>query len=178
MNGQRRATRVKWALAIALTALLAAAVVPLSLAGGSNRPSSLSRLKHVTGAYHNPRLAFAGGFERDDFCVESPQGGMGFHYGNPARLDLVVDRDKPEFLLYAPAPGGERRLTGVEYMKIDADQNLETDDDRPRLFGRRFKGPMPGHGPGMPIHYDLHVWLWKDNPRGTFADWNPRVDCP
>jgi hypothetical protein len=21
------------------------------------------------------------------------------------------------------------------------------------------------------------VWAWRDNPNGTFADWNPRVSC-
>jgi len=21
------------------------------------------------------------------------------------------------------------------------------------------------------------VWAWRDNPAGTFADWNPRVAC-
>jgi hypothetical protein len=30
----------------------------------------------------------------------------------------------------------------------------------------------------MPIHYDLHVWLFKPNPAGVFASWNPRVHCP
>jgi hypothetical protein len=30
----------------------------------------------------------------------------------------------------------------------------------------------------MPIHYDLHVWLWKKNPSGMFARWNPTVTCP
>jgi hypothetical protein len=36
---------------------------------------------------------------------------------------------------------------------------------------------MDGHGPGMPVHYDLHVWLFKKNPRGMFAEFNPRVAC-
>jgi hypothetical protein len=30
----------------------------------------------------------------------------------------------------------------------------------------------------MPVHYDLHAWVWKRNPAGTFAMWNPRVECP
>jgi hypothetical protein len=34
------------------------------------------------------------------------------------------------------------------------------------------------HEPGMPVHYDLHAWIWKRNPAGTFAMWNPRVECP
>lgn len=25
--------------------------------------------------------------------------------------------------------------------------------------------------------YELHVWAWKDNPSGMFADWNPQVSC-
>jgi hypothetical protein len=34
-----------------------------------------------------------------------------------------------------------------------------------------------GH-PEMPIHYDLHVWLYRHNPAGMFAMWNPSVHCP
>ena len=30
---------------------------------------------------------------------------------------------------------------------------------------------------GPPAFYELHVWAWKDNPRGSFADWNPSVSC-
>lgn len=30
---------------------------------------------------------------------------------------------------------------------------------------------------GIPVFYELHVWAWKANPVGTFADWNPRVPC-
>jgi hypothetical protein len=83
---------------------------------------------------------------------------------------------EPEQLLYAPE-GNRRKLVAVEYMVPDADQNLSTDDDRPSLFGRAFDGPMPGHNPRQPIHYDLHVWVWQANPDGVFAQWNPNVEC-
>jgi hypothetical protein len=36
---------------------------------------------------------------------------------------------------------------------------------------------MLGHEPGMPVHYDLHVWLYQANPDGVFASWNPSVSC-
>jgi hypothetical protein len=29
----------------------------------------------------------------------------------------------------------------------------------------------------LPAFYELHVWLFKHNPRGLFDDWNPRVTC-
>ena len=40
-----------------------------------------------------------------------------------------------------------------------------------------FDGPMPGHEPGMPVHYDLHAYIWRHNPHGTFTAWNPNVHC-
>jgi hypothetical protein len=30
---------------------------------------------------------------------------------------------------------------------------------------------------GLPAFYELHVWAWEDNPKGTFADWNTHVTC-
>jgi hypothetical protein len=46
------------------------------------------------------------------------------------------------------------------------------------MFGVPFDGPMLGHSPQMPIHHDLHVWLYRHNPAGIFAMWNPQVECP
>ena len=48
----------------------------------------------------------------------------------------------------------------------------------PGSLGQPFDGPMPGHNPTMPIHYDLHVWLWGNNPAGLFAPFNPNLSCP
>lgn len=74
---------------------------------------------------------------------------MGYHHINFSRMMAPIDPAKPSILLYAPDREGE--------MKHD--------------------GPTLGHEPGMPIHYDLHVWLFKANPDGVFAPWNPRVTC-
>jgi len=30
---------------------------------------------------------------------------------------------------------------------------------------------------GLPAFYELHVWAWRRNPSGTFADFNPVVSC-
>lgn len=169
-----------------ISGVVVAGIVLTQFAGVAQGDSSdrglarkLARLKVVSGAYHNEALALAGGFEATDTCVASPEGGMGYHYANPDRSqDNVVDSDKPEVLLYAPGPGNERKLVAVEYFKADEDQDLSTDDDRPALFGRPFDGPMPGHEPDMPVHYDLHVWVWRSNPEGVFAPFSPRVSCP
>jgi hypothetical protein len=37
---------------------------------------------------------------------------------------------------------------------------------------------MPGHNATMPVHYDLHVRIWEDNPAGVVAIWSPALTCP
>lgn len=102
---------------------------------------------------------------------------MGYHYVNPALFDAPLDVRTPPLLLYQPNEDGGRELVAVEYFKVDEDQNLATNGDRPSLFGAAFDGPMPGHSDDMPIHYDLHVWLWQHNPDGMFAAFNPEGSC-
>jgi hypothetical protein len=73
------------------------------------------------------------------------------------------------------------RLVGVEYfLAIGAPGDPIPPDPppAPELFGRTFDGPMEGHGPDQPPHYDLHVWAWQANPAGLFAPFNPNVICP
>ena len=103
---------------------------------------------------------------------------MGYHFVNPARLtDGVIVADKPDILLYTKDQNGQLRLAGAQWFAVDPDQDLTTDNGRPTLLGQAFNGPMPGHEPGMPIHFDLHAWIWQDNPTGTFAPWNPALTC-
>lgn len=53
----------------------------------------------------------------------------------------------------------------------------DTEPAAPVLFGVPFDGPMDAHGPDQPPHYDLHVWVWSNNPSGIFEMFNPNVSC-
>lgn len=147
-------------------------------ATGSDVNRDLARVRQATVHLRTVEAAERAGYVHASECVEVPGlGAMGFHSLNPVLAsDSVVDLEHPEILLFASSGGG-LRLVGVEYFKADADQNLATDDDRPTLFGRGFDGPMEGHEPDMPIHYDLHVWVWEGNPDGVFAQFNPSLSC-
>jgi len=47
----------------------------------------------------------------------------------------------------------------------------------PALLGQLFTyTPFPNRF-GLKAFYSLHVWAWKNNPSGTFVDWNPTVSC-
>jgi hypothetical protein len=156
--------RFRLALAVSTISVLAVGAAVLSAGAGAANP---------------PLWPGILGYVLASPCVESPAGGMGYHYENAALMaDDRVEIFRPEVLLFAPNPtSGNVELVGIEYWKRDADQNVNTDGDRPSLFGRPFNGPMAGHSPVMPVHYDLHVWLFRHNPSGLFADWNPKVSC-
>jgi hypothetical protein len=92
-------------------------------------------------------------------------------------------------LLPDPATGRRRKVHALVFTAARKDHRGESrskparrraetaDDDRPSVLGVPFDGPMPAHEPGQPIHYDLHMWLWVNNPAGLFAPWNPKVTC-
>lgn len=140
----------------------------------------LAKVRQATDKYHDVNVALADGFIRTPACVESPDGGMGIHFINPARLmDSAINLLEPEILLYVETKDG-MKLLGVEYLYgIGApDTHVPIPaPPSPVLFGRTFDGPMEQHEPGQPPHYDLHVWVWKANPTGVFASFNPNVSC-
>ena len=159
--------------------LLGAGAIAIAAAvwAGEAKPlgsGDLQAAKSASARFLSVKQAQRAGYVRESPCIP----GEGIHYGKPSLLaDDVLDPRRPELLLYEVKPNGKLRLVGVEYFKADADQNLATTEDRPSLFGRPFDGPMAGHFPGQPAHYELHVWLWEANPNGVFAFPNPNVDC-
>jgi hypothetical protein len=101
------------------------------------------------------------------------KGAMGIHFVN-LTIQGPLDPMKPNVLLYEPK-GGKLHLVGAEWLVP-----LKAAKEHPTLFGQKFQGPMEGHEPLIPQgfhHYDLHVWLFKDNPEGMFSPTNPNVSC-
>ena len=139
---------------------------------------AMAQLRKALRPLQSPAAAQAAGYHPTDACVALPDGsaGMGYHYVNPTLLGQL-DPTRPPILVFVPTKDGGRTLGAAEWFQADADQDLSTDGDRPSMFGLPFDGPMAGHEPGMPVHYDLHAWLFEANPDGLFSPWNPRVSC-
>jgi len=119
------------------------------------------------------RIDFPAGMT--DGSVEYPPGAMGVHLLNPANIGPKLDPAKPQVLIYEPV-GDKLVLAGAEwFVPVQAAGGVV-----PTIFGQTLAGPMDGHEPIMPTslrHYDLHVWLWKDNPRGMFTSTNAALKC-
>jgi hypothetical protein len=106
--------------------------------------------------------------------MEYAKGAMGIHFVN-VTLQGPPDPMKPNVLIYEPV-GKELKLVAIEWL-VPLTADLK---QRPSLFGQSFMGPMEGHEPLIPkdyVHYDLHAWLFKNNPLGMFAPTNPDVSC-
>jgi len=103
-------------------------------------------------------------------CVSGNDGGaMGIHYVNSKYLaDDAIAIDHPEAVMYEPQPDGKLLLVGVEYITFKGPASLE---------GHLFSYFGAPNRYGLNPYYELHVWAWKANPKGTFVDMNPMVSC-
>lgn len=142
-----------------------ATAAPAARGGDAALSQQLSAVKQATAPFHDFEAGMAAGwFVPATDCVEH----MGFHYLNPDLLGDggALDPLQPEVLLYEPRGDGTLHLVAVEYLVL-----LDDAATAPSLFGRTFYRNDPD-GVWM-----LHVWIWKPNPDGTFANFNPSVSC-
>jgi hypothetical protein len=173
------------AAAALLTALSTGAGAAPNHAGGGG---DLSVARAASARYHDVAAAEADGYGLPPSgplheCIASLDpahpGGMGYHYiSGPAVSDAVLDPATPEVLVYERRQNGSMRLVAVEYVVFKEAWEAEHGPTVPHLFGRAMtEVPMPNRYE-LPGFYQIHVWLWKHNPAGLFADHNPRVSCP
>lgn len=161
--------RIPILIILALAVAAAAGAVAIAQARGK---SELASVRAATASFQQVENAMDAGW---DFiasdCVDNPGvGGMGFHYVNTDLVDLTIEPEKPEVLVYAPHANGKLRLVAVEYMVPAAPWDAAND------------APPTAHGHEMHLNphleaYVLHAWIWQNNPAGMFEDWNPRVSC-
>ena len=138
----------------------------------------LKAVRDATYRFQDVHVAEAEGYSLMFGCVSGPDSGaMGLHYVNlPLVLDGVLDPAKPEIIIYEPLPNGKLKMTGADFLVFAADwhkNNAATPDLMGQLL-HLFESPNRF---GLPNFYTLHVWAWKENPTGTFTNWNPSVSC-
>ena len=105
-------------------------------------------------------------------CIESPNGGMGYHVANMKALDAApfeLSLLRPEVLLYAPMDDGSMEFLGVEY--------IVPYDEVSAASAPSFLGQELQFNEHQNI-WALHVWIERHNPSGIFAPFNPDVSCP
>ena len=148
---------------------------PALLAQFSNQTSdennAIATLRRVTARYHQLEVAMAEGFVLLHGCEDRPdEGPVGTVYVHFGRLlDGKIDPESPDALIYEPGKANQSpKLVGVEFA---IPYPLWTESTPPTFLGATFQ---PEDEFGV---FGLHVWVWRENPEGMFAEANPRVSC-
>jgi hypothetical protein len=168
------------------------------LLGACAEPApTLDELRAATIKYADVEVALAEGYVRDpmDVCETSyylgsldDRGTMGIHFFRPDLLGVALegretrhdaqgtytDFRQPAMLVYEPRPDSVLELVAVANM-VNARAWKEAGHREPPSFG---SVPFDYHPESaFPAYYDLHVWLFRENPSGMFAPYNPAVSC-
>ena len=157
--------------------------------------AAIDAVRRATIRYRDPAVAIADGYVNEKMCVAMPgEGAMGIHFIHPKRMgmhmengriagtDVLIEPEKPEILIYEPQKDGRLELVAVEWY---TSQKAWGSRAHPTIFGVPFNTmaddpstPDVDEGHGFTPHFDLHFWIYRENPKGTFAQWNPNVTCP
>jgi hypothetical protein len=135
-------------------------------------------VREATRRFQDANVALAEGYVPQFGCVTgSSEGVMGVHFVNGSLVaDGVLDAAHPELLVYEPLPNNGYRLVAADYLVLSSQWNANNAAP-PQLMGQLFHLFESPNRFGLPEFYTLHVWAWRDNPQGTFANWNPNVSC-
>ncbi len=139
----------------------------------------LRSVRRATERFKDVRVAENDGYRLEFGCVSGDDfGAMGLHYVNDALVgEGIVDVNRPQIVLYEAQPDGSVKLTGADYLVIASAWDEKHPGTSPFLMGQIFHYfPAPNRF-GLPAFYTLHVWAWKENPKGAFVNWHPNVSC-
>ena len=167
--------------------------------------AALEQVRAATSRFQDVNVALAEGYVRDpnDLCDTAEMMGrpadwgvMGIHF---VRMDLLgitappnprvtgtgthTDFTKPGVLIYEPQADGTLALVAVENLVFVDAWEQAGNTQRPTFHGVEYDLMVDDSATALDEahmfapHYDLHVWLYRDIPRGMFAQYNPNATC-
>lgn len=166
---------------------------------------SLAEVRAATERFRDVEVALAEGYVRDpaNLCELAPMmgqpaelGGMGIHFFRPDLLGITAppaprvdgngthtDFRSPAILIYDPKADGSLELVAVENLVFQKAWKEAGKDGPPTFHGVAYDTMMDDpatevdEAHNFEPHYDRHVWLYRENPNGVFAQFNPTVTC-
>lgn len=182
-------------------------IIAAALAAAAPAPGepTLDEVRALTARFQKVEVALAEGYVRDptDMCDVAPMmgrpaalGGMGIHFFRPDLLGITAppnprvdgngthtDFRKPSILIYEPRADGTLELVAVENLVFKKAWEEAGNTKRPTFHGVEydymFDDPNTAvdDAHNFEPHYDRHVWLYRPNANGVFAQFNPTVTC-
>lgn len=194
-------------VAIGLAAVSASALLLANPPENTATPfePTLEQVRAATERFQDVKVALAEGYIRDpsDTCDSAEMmgkpaslGAMGIHFFRPDMLGISgppnprvdgngthTDFNKPAILIYEPQADGSLQLVAVENLVFQKSWHAAGHQKPPSFHDVTYDTMQDD--PATKIdeahmfepHYDRHVWLYRENPNGMFAQFNPNVSC-
>ena len=171
---------------------------------GAGEPT-LEEVRKLTERFRDVDTALAEGYLRDPFDLcdtaemmgrPAADGAMGVHYFRPDLLGITAppsprvngegihtDFRKPSILIYEPQADGSMELVAVENLVFAHAWSAAGNAERPTFHGVPYDSmkddptTATDEAHMFEPHFDRHVWIYRDNPNGVFAPFNPSVSC-
>lgn len=193
-------------IVIGLAAASASALVlAVPVSGPTPSEPSLEQVRSATERFRDVKVALAEGYVRDPMNIcdtadmmgrPASLGAMGIHFFRPDLLGISappnprVDGDgthtdflKPSILIYEPRADGSLELVAVENLVFQKSWHAAGNTRPPSYQGVEYDTMQDDPATSIDEahmfepHYDRHVWLYRENPNGVFAQFNPNVSC-
>ncbi len=165
----------------------------------------LATVRSATDRFRDVNAALAEGYIRDpfDLCDTAEMmgrpaalGAMGVHYFKPDVLGITAppnpkvsgtgthtDFLTPGILIYEPQADGSLELVAVENLAFADAWKAAGHANPPSFHGVAYNymaddpATHADDAHQFAPHWDRHVWIYRDNPNGVFAPFNPKVSC-
>ena len=190
---------------VGLTLAGAAALAMRTPAAAPTREPSLKDVRVATERFRDVNVALAEGYVRDpgNMCDAAEMMGkpaelgvMGIHFFRPDLLGITAppaprvsgtgthtDFTKPAVLIYEPQADETLQLVAVENLVFIKSWEAAGNKAPPSFQGKQYDTMVDDPATSIDEahnfepHYDRHVWIYRDNPSGVFAQFNPNVTC-
>lgn len=167
--------------------------------------ADLTTVRAATERFRDVTVALAEGYVRDpmNLCDTAEMmgrpaelGAMGIHFFRPDLLGITgppsprvsgtgthTDFTSPAILIYEPQRDGSLELVAVENLVFKKAWEQAGNTALPTFQGVPYDYMVDDPATAIDEahmfepHYDRHVWLYRANPRGMFAQFNPDVTC-
>lgn len=164
----------------------------------------LAEMKAASERFTDVNVALAEGYIADPSgaCITAEmegqaanKGAMGIHYFRPDVLGITATEPRvdgngthtdfltPGVLLYEPQADGSLELVAVENLAFEKAWKEAGNAGPPSSIGHDWAhmvndpGTEADEAHGFQPHYELHAWVFRDNPNGPFEPFNPAVTC-
>jgi len=166
---------------------------------------TLAEVRQATERFRDVNVALAEGYIRDPFDLcetaammgrPASDGAMGIHYFRPDVLGITAppsprvngvgmhtDFRAPSILIYEPQADGSLELVAVENLVFAAAWRAAGHTEPPTFHGVPYDSMADDPNTTLDEahmfepHFDRHVWIYRENPRGVFTPLNPAVTC-